>query len=289
MSKLREINYDKVLTIISDKVKKYLTKYNIKGLVIGVSGGLDSGINSAILYPICKELGIPLIGRYIHIESNKDEEKKRAEQIGKIFCTDYKSEDLTEIYHLSLPFYEEKKVTNPTFEDKIRRGNIKARMRMIKLYNIAQENGCIVVDNDNMTEHLLGFWTLNGDVGDITPLASLYKTEVFELAKFIRDKYKHNNTDSSKEIEALENIINAVPTDGLGITSSDVEQFGVKSYDEVDDILWTFKNKCHDSEIERLYIDYSKECVDKVIKRHLNSEFKRNHPYKIILTDNDFK
>ena len=287
--RFKEINYSKVLDAISNKVKDYLVKYKIKSLVIGVSGGLDSGINSAILYPICKDLGIPLIGRYIHIESNKEDEKKRAEEIGKAFCTDYESVDLTELYHISLPFYEEKKVINPTFNDKIRRGNIKARMRMIKLYNIAQENGGIVVDNDNMTEHLLGFWTLNGDVGDITLLASLYKTEVFEFAKFIRDGYKKKNGNFEKEIAALNNVINAVPTDGLGITSSDVEQFGVKSYDEVDDILLTFKNKYDDSEIEKLYVDYGKDSVDKIIKRHLNSEFKRNHPYKIILNNNDLK
>lgn len=281
--RFKEINYQKVLNAISSKVKSYLIKHKIKALIMGVSGGLDSGINSAILCPICKELGIPLIGRYIHIESNKEDEKKRAELIGNAFCNDYKSEDLTELYHISLPFYEEKKVIEPTFNDKIRRGNIKARMRMIKLYNIAQENSGIVVDNDNMTEHMLGFWTLNGDVGDITLLASLYKTEVFEFAKFIRDEYKGKRGNFEKEIEALNSVINAVPTDGLGITSSDVEQFGVKSYEEVDDILLTYKNNCSEESIEGLYEEYGKEPVDKVIARHLNSEFKRNHPYKVNL------
>lgn len=293
--RFKEINYSKVLDAISNKVKNYLIKYKIKSLVIGVSGGLDSGINSAILYPICKELGIPLIGRYIHIESNKEEEKKRAEEIGNAFCTDYDSVDLTELYHISLPFYEEKKVINPTFNDKIRRGNIKARMRMIKLYNIAQENGGIVVDNDNMTEHLLGFWTLNGDVGDITLLASLYKTEVFEFAKFIRDEYKKKNGNFEKEIAALNNVINAVPTDGLGITSSDVEQFGAKSYEEVDDILITYKkffngltlDKIDGDIFDALCEEYSKDAVDKVIQRHLNSDFKRNHPFKIFLNQSD--
>ena len=281
--KLREINYEKVLDNISESVKAYLIKYKIKSLVIGISGGLDSGINAAILYPICKELGIPLIGRYIHIESNKEDEMKRANQIGNVFCTDYKTEDLTELYHMSVPFYEEKKIDIPTFDDKIRRGNIKARMRMIKLYNLAQENGGIVVDNDNMTEHLLGFWTLNGDVGDITPLANLYKTEVFELAKFIRDNYKHRNGNFINEINAIDDIINAVPTDGLGITSSDVEQFGVKSYDEVDKILWIYLNNASEKAITELYDEYGKEPVDKVIKRHLNSDFKRHHPYKVKL------
>lgn len=279
MSKSRNLDYNDVLNKISLDVKNYLLKYKIKGLVIGVSGGLDSGINSVILSDICKELNIPLIGRYIHIESNKEEEKERADEIGNLFCTDYKSIDLTELYNLSLPYYEEKTVNSLSYNDKIRRGNIKARMRMIMLYNIAQENNCIVVDNDNMTEHLLGFWTLNGDVGDITPLASLYKTEVFELSKFIMNKFKDNGEFFNKEANAINKLINAVPTDGLGITSSDVEQFGVKSYEEVDDILLSYQNENFD--INSLYDKYGKDPVDNVLKRHINSNFKRNHPYKV--------
>lgn len=282
------IDYVKVLGVISNKVKFYLSHYKIKALVIGVSGGLDSGLNAAILSPICKELNIPLIGRYIHIESNKLEERVRAELIGKCFCTDYKEVDLTELYNISLPTVEENftDVEN-TFSDKIRRGNIKARLRMIYLYNLAQTYNGIVVDNDNMTEHLLGFWTLNGDVGDITPLASLFKTEVFELAKVLANMFKID----SNEYKALYEVINAVPTDGLGITSSDVEQFGVKSYDEVDDILIHYKYGFgYDNPVENyLYQKYGKECVDKVISRHLNSGFKRNHPYKITLDVNDIK
>lgn len=68
----KQINYEKVYNAISEKVKNYLQEYNIKALIIGVSGGLDSGINSAILEPICSELGIPLIGRYIHINLCKE-------------------------------------------------------------------------------------------------------------------------------------------------------------------------------------------------------------------------
>ena len=279
IARAESINYSRVLLSIFSDVKDYLEMHRIKALIIGVSGGLDSGLNAAILKPICEVLNIPLIGRYIHIESNKEEEKQRADAIGKAFCTDYKSVDLTELYHQSIPLYEEKQVLEPTFQDKIRRGNIKARMRMIYLYNLAQENGGIVVDNDNKTERQLGFWTLNGDVGDITPLASLYKTEVFELAKYLVEFTRNEMPNSENEIEALEAVINAVPTDGLGITSSDVEQFGVNSYAEVDDILIT--NKYMPNSEKYLYGKYGEEAVDKVLNRQKNSEFKRHHPHRV--------
>lgn len=278
----RNLNFADVYRQILAKTEEYLLKNNIKTVIDPISGGLDSGLTAAILSKICKKNNIKLVGRYIHIESNKQEEQDRAEMIGKAFCDDFKSLDLTPLYNVSLGIYEEgAEITNPSYDDKIRRGNIKARMRMIHAFNLSSqyERG-LVIDNDNMTEHLLGFWTLNGDVGTLTPLASLFKTEVFGLAKYMVNEVL---TDSAEKA-ALAAVIEAVPTDGLGITSSDVEQFGAKSYDEVDDILMTILGYIPEvtvTDIENLSKNYTKETVDKVIKRHENSEFKRNCPYRI--------
>ena len=73
----KTIDYNLVIDEIQNKVKDYLIKCNLQSLIIGVSGGFDSGLGCALLAPVCKELGIPLIGRYIHIESNKEDEKER--------------------------------------------------------------------------------------------------------------------------------------------------------------------------------------------------------------------
>ena len=103
---LRKIDYSKTIETVQFHVEKYLQKYNIQSLVIGVSGGFDSGLNAALLKPICDKLGIPLIGRYIHIETNKQEERDRANAIGKMFCSDYKEIDLTKLYITSIPHFE---------------------------------------------------------------------------------------------------------------------------------------------------------------------------------------
>ena len=282
-------DYNIIIDTIQKQVKEYIVKCNIQSLVIGVSGGFDSGLGCALLSPICKELGIPLIGRYIHVESNRGEEKERAKAIGELFCTDFKCKDLTMEYHQFLHKAEEPSIFGgfsfiPPKEqkDKIRRGNVKVRMRIIYLYNLAQYFNGIVVGCNNLTEYSLGFFTL-GDGGDIQPFISLYKTELYELAKVYMDRLKTN-----EEKEALQAVIDAVPTDGLGISSSDVEQFGVNTYNEVDDILFNLINSNNDDEFNTnvyptLCEKYTQEAVDKVIQRKKNSEFKRHHPYKIEL------
>lgn len=284
-------DYDAIVPLIRTLWREYLIKHNIKSVVNGVSGGLDSAINCVLVKPVCDDLNIPLIGRYIHIESNKKEEQERAEEIGKCFCTDFKTIDMTDIYLMMLPKIEEKRniiyigdnASEMEYKRKVKRGNIKARLRMIKLRDLVAENDGLLIDNDNKTEHELGFFTLDGDVGDVTPLADLFKTEVYALSRFLL-------TTLIKEEEkvALQNVIDAVPTDGLGITSSDVEQFGANTYDEVDDILMNMLGYVENpllTQEDIYYIMQNKygEIFNKVWKRHLNSEFKRNYPYRFKL------
>lgn len=274
---------------IQNEVKDYLIKHKIKSLIIGISGGFDSGFNAAILKPICEELNIPLIGRYIHIDSNKPEERKRADKIGEAFCSNYKPIDLTEEYkQVSNKFmllegvktwearwsYECLGLNEKQY--KIALGNIKCRLRMIYLYNMAALYQGIVVDNDNKTEHMLGFWTIGGDIGDITPLANYFKTDLYEIAKSYL-----KTLSSNKEKEALQSVIDAIPTDGLGVSNSDVEQFGVDSYTEVDDTLKYISS--HGIDPKEDTSPFNDEKKDKIWTRWRNSEFKRNHPYRILL------
>ena len=269
-----DFDYTVIRKEIEKKTEEYLRDSHIECVVMGISGGIDSGLNAVILRNICNRLDIPFYGRYIYIDSNKPEEKERADAIGKCFCTDYKDVDLTKLYTFAQLLFElTDGIETNDHNIKVRRGNIKARLRMLYLYNLAQRYNGIVLDNDNMTEHLLGFWTLHGDVGDVTPLSDLLKTEVYALAK----EYL-NIIDDEAEKTALQSVIDAVPTDGLGITSSDVEQFGVSGYDVVDDALV----KIMHGEYDLSTINEDKP-IDRIYKRHKRSVFKRNHPYKIHL------
>lgn len=284
-----EIKKDKtnleIINEIQNKVENYLTKYHINSLIIGISGGFDSGFNAAILRPICDKLGIPLIGRYIHIDSNKPEERQRADMIGSSFCTDYNVIDMTHEYKSlasvmmgieGIPTWEYDghlaKFNLTPLNYKIALGNIKCRMRMIYLYNLAALYKGIVVDNDNKTEHDQGFWTIGGDIGDVRPLGQFTKTELYEIAKSYL-----KTLPTTKEKEALQSVIDAIPTDGLGISNSDVEQLGVDSYEELDKILEKIHSLKLNPEDNNCPFTDIKEI--NVWTRWKNSEFKRNHPY----------
>lgn len=174
----------------------------------------------------------------------------------------------------------------------IANGNLQARCRMMYLYDLAGLKQGLVMSTDNQTEYQLGFWTIHGDVGDFDPIQDLWKTEVYELAKWLEYKYGHDSVTASTADESTFNIqamkamqasAALTPTDGLGISNSDLDQIGAKSYAEVDDILQTLIPICEwrpelgtiQMNLDRLYDKYGQEVVDKVWNRHTASEFKR--------------
>jgi NAD+ synthetase len=258
--------HDLIIRNIREHFKQYLINHKIQSCVLGISGGIDSALIAVLSYPICKELNIPLIGRSIPIESNKLDEIERAIKIGKNFCDDFKETDLTALYHNTRILFEdiEKKLYS-----KIALGNIKARIRMQYLYSLAGMNNGIVLSTDNYTEYLLGFWTLHGDVGDIGMIQNLWKTEVYELSKYLLCEL------NSSQQEAVKLCIEATPTDGLGITNSDLDQLGASSYEEVDNILKYYIYDGNSICVE----EHNKMKNHPVIQRYLNSNFKRNNPY----------
>lgn len=260
-------DFDRALKNIRFELKNYILNNKLKSLVLGLSGGIDSALTAAIAFDVCKELNIQLLGRSITIESNKSDEILRAELIGKYYTHDFQYVDLTNVYMNTRNSFVEG-IENQDKNDKafkIRMGNIKARLRMIYIYELAAKNKGIVLSTDNLTELLVGFWTLHGDVGDYGMIQQLWKTEVYQLSKFIAD-----NEATEEQANALNLCINAVPTDGLGITNSDLDQLKANSYEEVDQILINYL-ETKDKKLEN----------HPVIIRHLASEYKRNNPFNL--------
>lgn len=275
---MNNLNYETILNNIRKQLKNHIKDNHLKCLVLGVSGGIDSALVAAIAKPVCDELNIPLIGRSITIVTNKDDEKERANLIGKSFCHDFKHIDLGMDYSiLSKHINDDDSNIGVSHDDdistKIRNGNIKARMRMIHLYHLASRYRGMVLGTENKCEENIGFFTIAGDeTSDFEPIKELWKTEVYELSEWmIQNDLKINN-----EKVALQSCIDAVATDGLGITNSDLEQIlpnfsgtSREGYKIVDEILqnWIY-NKQGD-------------ISNPVIQRHINSEFKRKRPYVV--------
>ena len=299
---MEKINdYSEMILKIQKELKDYILEANLKSLVLGISGGIDSAIVAAIAKPVVDELGIPLIGRSISIESNKPDEEERARLVGKQFCSDFEEVDLTEQYLVLKSFdeMEGKAVNDNPF--KIRMGNIKARMRMIYLYNIASRFNGLVLSTDNLTELNLGFWTICGDVGDYAMIQELWKTEVYDMSEFLVNVFKEQGDEDSAT--ALNNCILCNATDGLGISNTDLDQIlpdwkerheNTRSgYEEVDDIFISFfeltkKLKSEDFvKLGRIIKEIEILRNSPVIKRYFRTAFKREHP-KVIKREDIF-
>lgn len=299
---MSELNYEHVFNVLVDKTAEYVTENNLKAMVLGISGGIDSTVVAAICHEVSKKTGIPLIGRSLPIK-NKSDEFATSVHVGEAFCNEFSVYRLERSYRAALfdacadagdvnmanSYYLDELEEMPS-RTPIANGNLQARCRMMYLYDIASRYKGLVMSTDNQTEYQLGFWTIHGDVGDFDPIQDLWKTEVYGLANYLLDHYK------SKALEALRNdyketcdnykamscaIYNScklVPTDGLGISNSDLEQIGAKSYAEVDDILQTNANNIFDSTgrwVQPLMEKYGEDVVVKVLSRHVTSEFKR--------------
>jgi len=270
------IDYSKTVTNIRKHLKDYLVKTKLKSLVIGVSGGIDSALVIALAEPVCKELGVALIGRSITIQTNKADEIERASMMGD-FCTDFKEINLTDKYLIMRDIDDMEGESENDVAYKIRMGNIKARMRMMYLYNLASKTGGLVLGTENLTEHYLGFFTIAGDeASDFELIKNLWKTEVYEMSDWLSKNELFFDENKQK---ALQSCISAIATDGLGITNSDLDQ-----------ILPDWKKR-HTStrsgykEVDDIFIRHfqGEEINSPIIDRYNRTEFKRNRPITITI------
>lgn len=291
------MNYEKVFNVLVEETKKYLLDNNLKAMVLGISGGIDSTVTAAICHEVSKQTSIPLIGRSLPIK-NKEDEFNTSKLVGEAFCDNFEVTNLYEVFNKFLTLVDGDNLTSLR-RTPIADGNIQARLRMIYLYNLASIHNGLVMSTDNQTEYQLGFWTIHGDVGDFDPLQDLWKTEVYELANQILKNYLFQMTSAeeahmwnvcetyNKMFEAVKKSMELTPTDGLGISNSDLDQIGAKSYAEVDAILQDFlayndlfpknskKVNMENYLTENAMYHIEPEVIKKVLIRHVTSEFKR--------------
>lgn len=314
---MKEItDYEKVFWNIVKKTENYICDNNLKCMVLGISGGIDSTVVAAICHEVSKRTGVLFIGRSLPTKHNKEGETTTADLVGKAFCNNYRVCPIQELYEdfvvqirnceNALGIWSGSDKQTP-----IANGNIQARLRMIYLYNLASIHKGLVMDTDNLTENNLGYFTIHGDVGDFNPIGGLWKTEVFKLAEWLMESYqrlsaKNDNYDEVVEsttknsyyhkFQAIKESLKLKPTAGLGIADSDLDEIGAESYEQVDYILqeilaWKhtpnkgislFKSDLEWFLEEQQILNIPYEIVEAVAKRHFASEFKRKQlPIKI--------
>ena len=290
------MDYQKVFETMIQETQKYLEDHNLFAMILGISGGLDSTVTAAICHEVEKRNPeLKFYGVSLPCTSNSGEERDSATACMKAFCKEgqYWAENLQKEYMLMKATCCQRH--SPTT---IGIGNIKARLRMIYLYDLANYTKGLVMDTDNLTEHYLGFFTIHGDVCDYNPIGGLWKHEVYELANYLYNEYYQApfGSEGDKHL-ALEHAIGITPTDGNGVNDlGDMGQIApafaqdknIDAYTKVDDIIQKYlyattqfpdeRDKIIQDLRDKYDVDNDKvtyHTVDDVIARIKWTEYKR--------------
>lgn len=202
--KLAEVSEGLVRLLVA-----YREEAGVSTCVLGMSGGVDSALTASLF----KKAGWKVIGVTLPVHQDPSETERGVEAIRALGLDEHIHVDLTAAYDALLPLMNDSDIVlDDGKATKIRRGNVRARLRMITLFNLAAKNRGLVGSTDNLSERQAGFWTLAGDIGNCAPIQSLTKSwEVPALAVL-------NGVPAS--------TVRATPTDGLGIDAGDEAQLG---------------------------------------------------------------
>lgn len=213
---------EKVIDHIVNWLKEYAVNANMKGFVIGISGGIDSAVTSTL----CAKTGLDLLCLEMPIHQAPFQVSRAMNHINWLKVNFSKvgmhQVELTLVFDSLVSAF-------PPVENEYDRflslANTRARLRMTSLYYFAALKKYLVAGTGNKVEDFgVGFYTKYGDGGvDLSPIADLMKSEVYEIARYLG---------------LNQELIEAAPTDGLwGDDRTDEDQIGA-SYDELE---WAMK------------------------------------------------
>lgn len=247
-----QLNAKLVRQLLVEFVRDQTKNAGFSKAIIGLSGGVDSAVSTFLsAEALGKENTIAVLMPYkTSSEDSLEDARDIARQLG------IKSETV-DVSSMVDSYCEQWKI-----DDKVRRGNIMARARMIVLYDISAREGALVIGTSNKTELLVGYGTIYGDTASaINPLGDLYKTQIWQLAR---------------ELGVPENIVAKKPTADLWTGQTDEDELGF-TYARLDLLLYhMIDERRTDEELHQL--DFDQEFVEKVRSLVKKNQFKRRPP-----------
>lgn len=221
-----------------------------EGMVVGLSGGVDSALSTALA---ARVLGAERVhALYLPYRTSSPESRADAEAVA-------------EAYGLALRIIDISSMVDAFFDqhendaDRVRRGNLMARIRMAILFDQAKRFGCLVLGTSNKTEILLGYSTIFGDnASSLNPLGDLYKQQVWQLAA---------------EVGVPDSVITKKPSADLWPGQTDESELGF-AYNTADEVLYLMFDQGFRAE-EVIASGYPEEIVRKIDSLERRNRYKR--------------
>jgi NAD+ synthase len=230
---LRPKFQESCIDVILSFLRHHVRESGRKGVVLGMSGGLDS----SLVAKLCADAIAPrtVLGLFLPEKPASSQDEKDARGWAKKLGIDFRSIAIGPMVDAAAKQLSVRKA------DRVGLGNVKARMRMIALYQVAREDGRLVIGTSNKSELAIGYMTKFGDAAsDFAPIGDLYKTQVREMAR---------------HIGLPRAILEKIPTAGLWPGQTDEGELGI-TYDELDRILLGIELQLRPEEIaERAAVD----------------------------------
>ncbi len=219
------------------------------GLVIGLSGGIDSAVSAALAV---RALGPErVLGVCLPYASSSPDSLADAREVAAALAIESETVQIT-------PLVDAWAADQPA-ADALRRGNVMARCRMVVLYDLSARDGKLVLGTGNRSEELLGYTTLHGDNAcALNPLGLLYKTEVRLLAEYL-------------DLPAA--VRTKPPSADLWAGQADEDELGF-SYAEADRLLHHLVDECLGPQ-QLVSLGFDADLVRRVDERVRATAFKR--------------
>jgi NAD+ synthase len=251
LSSLR-INTDLARDILRRFLKTELERAGFQHAVVGLSGGIDSGLVCLLAAEALGPSNV-LALRMPYATSSPDS-MEHAELIIQLSGVNSRTLPITEMVDPLLAHIPQ--------DERVRRGNVMARMRMLVLYDQSAELGALVIGTGNKTEILLGYTTLFGDAAcALNPIGDLYKTQVRQLAAVIG---------------VPQVIIDKPPSADLWEGQTDEGELGW-TYEKVDQLLYLMVDERYALQ-DCVEAGFDRKMVEAVAERIRRNQYKRLPP-----------
>ncbi|MGL5521756.1 MAG: NAD(+) synthase [Metamycoplasmataceae bacterium] len=230
------MNLNEYIDYLAKWIKNQVLQANAKGVIVGISGGIDSAVVATIAK---KAFPDNTLGVLLPINNKRVFDLEDGIELCKKHNINYK------VINLENEFNNFKELTQ--IKNKMSLANLQARLRMTTLYALAQENNYLVLGTDNLSEYELGYFTKFGDGAcDLLPIVNLFKSEIFKIGEIL---------------DIPINILNKKPSGGLWEDQEDEVELGFK----YSDFEKYYKNELIDNKIK-----------EKIIKQINITNHKRN-------------